>query len=314
MNDDDVGVGSSMATTSSTTTASRRSVRIAKRAARAPTEDARADADDEYWEKRKERARVLRNRKPKPRRKRVRTRPFPELEALARRGERDLMTPEEQVFYDWCRAPRPRYDDVDAADYLGIPYEMRRPSAVPRIHYDPVNVDDSDPVREALDRFRSAALEMRRESEALRIRYDDPDPVNVDHSDPVTGFLDGFRSAALSRLTREPERRGLSADDLEKYAPTKNAGFPCGKACAVCLEEPARESSVRELPCSHVYHRACIDRWFDLSNCCPTCRKPVRPDEHTPVIPTRDQIRPDLDSWGAYVRLVSRINAPLTTP
>jgi hypothetical protein len=266
--DDDVGFGSSTATTS------RRSVRIAKRAARAPTEDARADADDEYWEKRKERARVLRNRKPKSRRKRVPMRPFPELQALARRGERDSMTPEERTYYDWCRTPSPRYNDVDAADYLGIPYEMRRPSAVPRVHYA---------------------------------------PVDVDYSDPVTGFLDGFRSAALSRLTREPERRGLSADDLEKYAPTKNAGFPCGKACAVCLEEPAHGSAVRELPCSHVYHRPCIDRWFDLSNCCPTCRKPVRPDDHTPIIPSRDQLRPDLDSWGAYVRLVSRINAPLTT-
>lgn len=201
-------------------------------------------------------------------------RPFPELEELARRGERDLMTAEERTYYDRCRTPSPPYNDADAADYLGIPYEMRQSSAVPRSRYE---------------------------------------PVNVDYSDPVTGFLDGFRSAALSRLTREPERRGLSADDLEKYAPTKNAGFPCGKACAVCLEEPAHGSSVRELPCSHVYHRACIDRWFDLSNCCPTCRKPVRPDEHTPIIPTRDQIRPDLDSWGAYVRLVSRINAPLTT-
>lgn len=258
-----------------TTSTSRRSVRIAKRATRAPPTEDGADADDEYWEKRKERARVSRNRKPKSRREGVPMRPFPELDALVRRGERDSMTPEERTYYDWCRAPSPPYnDDVDAADYLEIPHEMRQPSSI------------------------------------LRSRYE---PVSVDYSDPVTGFLDGFRSAALSRLTREPQRRGLSADDLEKYAPMKSAGFPCGKACAVCLEDPAHGSSVRELPCSHVYHRACIDRWFDLSNCCPTCRKPVRPDDHTPIIPTRDQIRPDLDSWGAYVRLVSRINAPLTT-
>ena len=249
------------------TTYNRRSVRIAERAAaarRKPTEDA---DEDEHREERKAR---------KPRRKRIRK--ITSSEWMGTRASRlsdneldEWATEYPEEYYEWRNSQRDEDNDVDAADYLGIPYEMRRPSAVPRIHYEPVHVD------------------------------------------PVTGFLDGFRSAALSRLTREPERRGLSADDLEKYAPTKNAGFSCGKACAVCLEEPAHGSAVRELPCSHVYHRACIDRWFDLSNCCPTCRKPVRPDDHTPIIPSRDQLRPDLDSWGAYVRLVSRINAPLTT-
>jgi len=254
-------------------TTSRRSVRVAERVRAAAANRAATENDVDADDE----GWVRRNRRRRGRGrrlKRIRIRSHPELRELGRRGEMRMMTPRERERYDPRRTPRPRYDGVDAAGSLGIPHEMSRSSATPEIRH------------EAADRHRT-------------------DPF-------LEGFLDGFRSAALSRMTQEP-RRGLSSVELEKHAPTRDAGYPCGKACAVCLEEPAHGSCVRELPCSHVYHRECIDRWFDLSNCCPTCRKPVRPDEHTPIIPTRDQIRPDLDSWGAYVRLVSRINAPLTT-
>jgi len=254
-------------------TTSRRSVRVAERVRAAAANLVATENDVDADDE----GWVRRNRRRRGRGrrlKRIRIRSHPELRELGRRGEMRMMTPRERERYDPRRTPRPRYDGVDAAGSLGIPHEMSRSSATPEIRH------------EAADRHRT-------------------DPF-------LEGFLDGFRSAALSRMTQEP-RRGLSSVELEKHAPTRDAGYPCGKACAVCLEEPAHGSCVRELPCSHVYHRECIDRWFDLSNCCPTCRKPVRPDEHTPIIPTRDQIRPDLDSWGAYVRLVSRINAPLTT-
>jgi ribosomal protein L34E len=40
--------------------------------------------------------------------------------------------------------------------------------------------------------------------------------------------------------------------------------------CAICFEE--MEGEVALLRCKHVYHTACIDRWFAKERSCPICR------------------------------------------
>ena len=45
-----------------------------------------------------------------------------------------------------------------------------------------------------------------------------------------------------------------------------------GAECSICLTEFDAESRVRLLPCRHVYHERCIDRWLDRSRKCPSCR------------------------------------------
>ncbi|KAJ5723322.1 hypothetical protein N7488_001357 [Penicillium malachiteum] len=32
--------------------------------------------------------------------------------------------------------------------------------------------------------------------------------------------------------------------------------------CPVCLEDVSQTQEIRELPCSHVFHRGCLDEWF----------------------------------------------------
>lgn len=43
--------------------------------------------------------------------------------------------------------------------------------------------------------------------------------------------------------------------------------------CAVCLSDVEIESSVRQLPCGHVFHSECADLWLLTArkNCCPLC-------------------------------------------
>jgi hypothetical protein len=58
--------------------------------------------------------------------------------------------------------------------------------------------------------------------------------------------------------------------------------------CVICLEHFRDRDRLRILPCQHLFHVGCIDRWLSGSHSfgecytsgCPTCKK--RPDEHHP--------------------------------
>ncbi len=43
--------------------------------------------------------------------------------------------------------------------------------------------------------------------------------------------------------------------------------------CSVCLVEYEEGEVLSELPCRHVYHRACITEWLLLLNACPMCKQ-----------------------------------------
>ncbi|CAJ1396454.1 unnamed protein product [Effrenium voratum] len=41
--------------------------------------------------------------------------------------------------------------------------------------------------------------------------------------------------------------------------------------CAVCLSDFERDCVLRRLPCSHSFHRGCIDKWLKRNKVCPLC-------------------------------------------
>ncbi|KDP29327.1 hypothetical protein JCGZ_18248 [Jatropha curcas] len=50
------------------------------------------------------------------------------------------------------------------------------------------------------------------------------------------------------------------------------------KECAVCLSKIQNGEEIRELRCSHVFHRVCLDRWLGYkSTTCPLCRDLIGP-------------------------------------
>ena len=62
-------------------------------------------------------------------------------------------------------------------------------------------------------------------------------------------------------------RTPISREWLDQLPP------PAGlvqEMCTICLGE-ADEDSV-QLPCNHVFHRSCLERWFQRRNTCPVCR------------------------------------------
>ena len=66
--------------------------------------------------------------------------------------------------------------------------------------------------------------------------------------------------------------------------------------CPICLEDFYTNVTVKQLPCSHIYHVKCIDKWFSLDNYyCPLCKQDISipvvqlrgsiSSEQTPLIP-----------------------------
>ncbi|KAL3111034.1 hypothetical protein niasHT_012952 [Heterodera trifolii] len=55
--------------------------------------------------------------------------------------------------------------------------------------------------------------------------------------------------------------------------------------CAICLDPIPLETFVRPLPCNHIFHNDCIEKWYRSNHeTCPICRREMAtqngPDQH----------------------------------
>lgn len=42
--------------------------------------------------------------------------------------------------------------------------------------------------------------------------------------------------------------------------------------CCICLAKYANNEELRELPCSHFFHKDCVDKWLKINALCPLCK------------------------------------------
>lgn len=75
---------------------------------------------------------------------------------------------------------------------------------------------------------------------------------------------DGFTSPVLQQQ---------NSIMLEFSNPPSNMNV-CGKwqECCVCLSAYDDGAELRELPCNHLFHCTCIDRWLLINATCPLCK------------------------------------------
>ncbi|KAL6530779.1 hypothetical protein OROGR_014639 [Orobanche gracilis] len=45
--------------------------------------------------------------------------------------------------------------------------------------------------------------------------------------------------------------------------------------CCICLAKYVNNDEVRELPCSHFFHKECVDKWLKINALCPLCKAEV---------------------------------------
>ena len=76
---------------------------------------------------------------------------------------------------------------------------------------------------------------------------------------------EGQRCTGLTRMGVQCRRNGVG--DSERCFLHKE-----GDQCSICMTNMPR--GTRQLPCGHVFHTRCIDRWKRSSRTCPMCREP----------------------------------------
>lgn len=79
-------------------------------------------------------------------------------------------------------------------------------------------------------------------------------------------FIPGFSDPVLIRPSRQ--QIDLSTQTLSNLS---------NQSCAVCQDSIVETDICRQIRhCGHIYHRGCIDQWFERNVRCPVCRYDIR--------------------------------------
>lgn len=71
----------------------------------------------------------------------------------------------------------------------------------------------------------------------------------------------------------ESKPRGLSRGDIDSLTPYIQMNEKDSRTCVICLSRFELKSKIRPLPCNHVYHAKCVDKWLRANRTCPICRR-----------------------------------------
>ncbi|KAF8705814.1 hypothetical protein HU200_031022 [Digitaria exilis] len=52
--------------------------------------------------------------------------------------------------------------------------------------------------------------------------------------------------------------------------------------CCICLSKFSSNEDLRELPCTHVFHMECIDKWLQINALCPLCKAEIGSSKGVP--------------------------------
>eukprot|EP00795_Rhopilema_esculentum_P008311 gene8311-14274_t len=94
---------------------------------------------------------------------------------------------------------------------------------------------------------------------------------------PSTGVHFVYRSELQRNL--QAYENGLqnndSVDRLSVVSALTERTESNESCCIICLIHFKTGQEVRKLPCQHIYHINCIDKWLKMNRLCPTCRSDV---------------------------------------
>ena len=120
--------------------------------------------------------------------------------------------------------------------------------------------------------YAAVILSVRR----LRAQY----PQLVSAYDVRDFLVADERARALGLQPQAPAAPGGMEAALRQLGsrpapPVDDAGRHTDRRCSICLADVPPGHPVRPLPCFHLFHQACLDRWLAVRSTCPNCVRPV---------------------------------------
>jgi hypothetical protein len=98
------------------------------------------------------------------------------------------------------------------------------------------------------------------------------------HPDQIQSIISKMGNSVSSYMLRE----GSIFDDLyfdfnvnqfeNGYKLIKSTDQLINQDCSICIDKLLPGEYKRELKCSHVFHKKCIDKWTKSEFSCPVCR------------------------------------------
>merc|ERR1719353_638883 len=142
-----------------------------------------------------------------------------------------------------------------------------------RLHYERLAMNRPPPLPPPPDVARSVASVQR---EATRRQVDRHAPAAKARSQP-----EPRSEHPRSELVREEPARRSSASRLYELclqaAPVEKlkVNAPSEDPCAICREHMLEGQEIRRLPCLHLFHRTCLEKWMRVKPTCPLDNIPV---------------------------------------
>ncbi|CAD7974175.1 unnamed protein product [Amoebophrya sp. A120] len=103
-------------------------------------------------------------------------------------------------------------------------------------------------------------------------------------SSKATGAAVAEKSSQVDNTASERRAESTSNTETGKQDESSGKSSTAGSntppqlnhdTCAVCLSEFADGDIVRTLPCAHIFHQPCIDKWLKKNRKCPLCLQDV---------------------------------------
>lgn len=111
-----------------------------------------------------------------------------------------------------------------------------------------------------------------------------PQYIFTSKAEGSTGATETGKSPLKSEATNSTAAAATSAPREVQFTQS---------TCPICLDDfTSGETTVRELPCNHIFHPECIDPFLrDNSSLCPMCKKSSLPAGYCPVVVTNLMVR-----------------------
>jgi hypothetical protein len=166
------------------------------------------------------------------------------------------------------------FDDIHnyLPDILYNPQRFRNVQDL--LGYIRTSIDNISPYQRGLSDYRTTTSNTTTNTTSnARIRttplYTFTIPIDFD-ADNLTNNLFGdlFNQRATIRPTNI---------EIQSATTLSTVSDPLDDTCAICQDEMNEGNQIRKINyCNHIFHKDCIDIWFNRNAYCPTCRHDIR--------------------------------------